>query len=167
MPNFFSSSFILACCSLRPSAASCVFSLVSSSSRTFSFWRSESASLSCACRRSRNSPMSRVCVPTRLRAAWMIVGFRPKRCAMLIPAEAPGTPIFRFVGWLERGLVESYGGVDHSGGCSVNFQRRVVSGDDGHATDFVEVCGYGYCQGRSFLRDQWRSLARPAGPGRV
>ena len=44
--------------------------------------------------------MSCACEPSEARAAEMMPGFKPRRCAMLMPADAPGTPSFSsYVGW--------------------------------------------------------------------
>ncbi len=63
-----------------------------------------------------------------------------------------GNSDFQFVGGLERGLVETYGGVDHAGSVrAVDFERRVVGRDDGHAADGGEVSGNGDGEGGAFF----------------
>ena len=60
---------------------------------------------------------------------------------------------FQFIGRLQCRLIEADRRVHHAGRvCGVNFERRVVSGDDGDAADAAEVSGNGHGQGRAFLR---------------
>ena len=82
----------------------------------------------------------------------MIAGFNPRRRAMLMPAEAPGTPTFSSYVGCKGGFVESDRCVQDSGRvCGVDLERCVVGGDDRHAPDAAKVAGDGDGESGSFF----------------
>ncbi len=89
---------------------------------------------------------------------------RPICCAMLIPAEAPGTPTRSSIGGRESFLIEADSRVEDSGRVGgVNLERGVMGGDDGERAGAGGSARRWRRRGRLPLRDRWRSLARRAG----